>query len=126
MERQPKVMIWNYRLPNLRRDELEFLKSHFVNEWANIWVVGAATIAGGEKPDSTVDLLASATYVVEAEAPADVRLDGKPILGRIDLAAGEHVISVTGAPRAAVKLAAAAGFRRPDRPRSAFPGYSAW
>ncbi len=128
-KRQPKVMIWNYRLPNLRHDELEFLERHFVNEWANIWVVGASTVAGGDEPDSAVDLLASATYVVESEAPANVRLDGGPVTGRIDLAAGRHLISVSGAPqKVTVKLAAAVELpRRPERP--AFPlflGYSAW
>lgn len=128
-QREPKVMIWNYRLPGLRRDEREFLERHFVNEWANIWVVGASTVAGGEQPDSTVDLLASATYVVEAEAPANVRLDGRPIAGRLELAAGEHVVSVAGAPqKVTVRLAAAADLpRRPDRPPfHLFLGYSEW
>ena len=128
-KRQPKVMIWNYRLYNLRREELQFLRRHFVNDWANIWVVGVATVAGGDKPDSTVDLLASTTYVVEAEAPGNVRLDGGTIAGRLELAAGEHVISVAGASqKVTVRLAAAADLARPpdEPPFDLFLGYSEW
>jgi hypothetical protein len=128
-QRQPKVMIWNYRLSALQRDEQQFVRSRFVHDWANIWVVGASTTAGGDNPEARIELLTSTTYILEAQAPDNVRLDGNPVAGRLNLSAGEHVVSVSGTPQAVtVKLAASADHPPPPArpPSSLFLAYSEW
>lgn len=129
VDRQPTVMIWNYRLPNLRREELEFIGRHFVHDWANIWVVGAEVEAGGEKPHVAVNLLSTTDYAVTAPDVERVRIDGYPITVPLNLAAGEHVVTVLGEPqRVTLQLARSVElpFGPPRAPYPLFLSYSAW
>ena len=95
---QPKVLIWNYRMKRLREDERVFLASHFVLDWANVYVVGAIVFHKG--PTSTIEtinLLSSAKYAVLAKDRQKIRVDGK-ILGSVEfLTAGDHKVVIDGA-----------------------------
>jgi len=126
--RQPKVLIHNYRLDGLRRDEHEFLQRHFVHHWGNIWVVGVpAQRTGGETPARRVEVLSSAEYAVLAADLSRVRIDGRSVRAVESLAAGSHTLEVVGEPQD-VRLVLAAAATPPRRtahgPIHLFPSYS--
>lgn len=94
---QPKVLIWNYRMNHLRKDEQAFLDTHFVLDWANVYVVGTSVFhRGPETTIETINLLSSAKYAILAEDRHRIRIDGK-ILGSVEfLTAGDHKVIIDG------------------------------
>jgi hypothetical protein len=94
---QPKVLVWNYRMVHLRKDEQDFLNTHFVSDWANVYVVGT-TIShrGPETTKKTINLLSSAKYAIVADDRDRIRLDGE-VPGAVEfLTAGNHEVIVNG------------------------------
>jgi hypothetical protein len=124
---QPKIMIRNYRLDALPPAERRFLDRHFVQDWANVYVVGAALEAfGGEDPPRAIDLLAEADYALIAADLGRVSIDGRPARPVERLAAGAHTLSVAGEPQRVVLLLAAA-VRLPSPPRrDPFPLFASY
>lgn len=125
---QPRVLIRNYRLDALMPAERRFLDRHFVQDWANVFVVGAALEAfGGADPPREIDLLAAAEYALIAADLRRVSIDGRPARPFERLAAGGHTLSVAGEPQRVVLLLASAA-RLPTPPRRdpfpLFPSYS--
>ncbi len=125
--RQPVVMILNYRIRSLSPRERDYLNSHFLPEWANIWVVGTAVHHQGEGPTKVdIDLLTTAEYAVEARDLSSVRLDGRPVRRRERLSAGRHEVLVEG-PRQNIVVRLARAVEHPPPPRvkpfSLYPSY---
>ncbi len=126
--RQPKVLVYNYRLNGMTWKEKEVVFGSFVPHWGNVWVAGVtADIVGGDRGSRPIDLLSSAEYSVVAEDLSRVRVDGRPARAVEQLGAGRHVLDVEGeAQRVGLALAAAvAAPRLPARgPVHMFPSYS--
>jgi hypothetical protein len=94
---RPKVLIWNYRMNRLRKDERAFLYTHFVLDWANVYVVGTTIFHKGTTiTRKTINLLSSSEYAILARDRQRVRLDGK-IPGPVAfLKAGNHEVTIEG------------------------------
>jgi hypothetical protein len=124
---RPKVVIINYRLDSLAPEELEFLRSRFVPDWANVWVAGAAIRHPGGGATVSVELVADAPYAVIARDPASLRIDGELARPVVQLAAGRHRLTVAG-PQQDVILKYLPAATTPPPPERAvmslFPSYS--
>ena len=125
---QPKIAIRNGRLRSLTPHEKEFIGSHFVHDWANLGVVGAAVIHEGPEPTETeVDLLASTRYAVLAEDLDRISLAGQPVQPVMVLEAGVHSVRIVGAPQR-VRFRYAPSMEIPSPPPRppllVFPSYS--
>jgi hypothetical protein len=94
---QPKVLIWNYRMKHLRKDERVFIDSHFVLDWANVYVVGTTIFQDGPNPTKkTINLLSSSEYAILATDRQKIRIDGN-IPGPVEfLTAGDHEVVIDG------------------------------
>jgi len=94
---QPKVLIWNYRMKHLRKDERVFIDSHFVLDWANVYVVGTTIFHDGPNPTKkTINLLSSSEYAILATDRQKIRIDGN-IPGPVEfLTAGDHEVVIDG------------------------------
>jgi hypothetical protein len=94
---QPKVLIWNYRMNRLRKDERVFIDTHFVLDWANVYVVGTTIFHKGTTiTRKTINLLSSCEYAVLVKDRQRIRIDGE-IPGSVAfLTAGNHGITIEG------------------------------
>jgi len=126
-QKKPVVAIMNYRLDRLEPAERAFIDKYYIQDWANIHVLGAnAQHPGGEPGRHRIHILASHPYAVLARDRSKLRLDGKVPKGIEVLSAGEHELVIEGEPQdvtikylPSVKIA-------PPRPVPAgnlFPGY---
>jgi hypothetical protein len=94
---QPKVLIWNYRVKRLRKDERAFLDTHFILDWANVYVVGTTVSHKGPEPTKEkINLLSSSKYAILAKDRQKIRIDRK-IPGSVEfLTAGIHDVVIIG------------------------------
>jgi hypothetical protein len=93
----PKALIWNYRMKHLQKDERVFIDSHFVLDWANVYVVGTTILHDGPNPTKkTINLLSSSEYAIWATDRQKIRIDGN-IPGPVEfLTAGDHEVVIDG------------------------------
>jgi lipoprotein signal peptidase len=125
-ETMPKVMIWNYRMRRLTKEEKEFVLDNFISDWANVFIVGKKIRHEGPgRTKKTVNLLSSAEYVVFAEYRHKIRIDGHIPDSVIFLSAGDHEVIVDGQNQdiRLIYLPAVKKPLAPEKPFSLFPSY---
>ena len=94
---EPKILIWNYRMNRLRDSEKAFLNAHFIQDWANIYVVGADILhKGPETTRKRINLLSTAKYAVLARNREKIHIDGKIAKPVELLTAGDHEVVIAG------------------------------
>lgn len=87
--RSCKVFILNYRTNNLPPQERTWIARHFVHDWGNVFVAGAAAEVGPGR-SGVLDLHAGGVYEVLWDGPGHVLVDGRAAAGRVRLDAGRH------------------------------------
>ena len=115
-------------MKRLRKDEKAFLDTHFVHDWANVYVVGTTVFHNGPEPTrEKINLLSSAKYAILAKDRRRIRVDGK-ILGPVEfLTAGDHEVVIDGEGQK-VQLKYFTAVKIPPPPQrkifNLFPSYS--
>ncbi|PYM63522.1 MAG: hypothetical protein DMD79_08370 [Candidatus Rokuibacteriota bacterium] len=92
-----------------------FVESHYVARSDGLWIAGARILSTGERATrrAEVEVLASGPYRVVAAGLLDVEIDGQPAAGGfVELPAGRHRVTWTGASGAITLTAATCPERR--------------
>lgn len=98
VEKQCKIVIYDYRIRDLPNDIQEFLRTNYVRIMDEVHIAGKQ-LTKEELSDQPIRfrILVPGTYTVERkEKSADVFIDGKPCGQNIFLSRGEHVLTFEG------------------------------
>lgn len=93
---QPKVAIQNYRFGHFRPEETYFFNKHFVQDWANVYVVGQVIKHQGGQATHSLDILSDTDYALIKDEGVEVLLDGTPLGTAVFLRQGQYQLTVTG------------------------------
>lgn len=128
LERQPTVAIDNYRWLALDKVEKDYLSTHFVQDWSNVWVAGTSIAHQGPgRSDHTIHVGAATQYAVLLEKDARITIDNRPATPRVHLDVGMHSVSIEGESQTVLLKYARAVDKPPPPPKASqhlYPSYS--